>query len=83
MLPITGILDVVAICGFAGLLAVAALTDVTTLRVPNLTRAQCVVRRHLPALSALCSERRGGRRLVLVAGPGHHRICRSIGAVLV
>lgn len=34
-MPFADVLDVVAICGFAVLLAVAALTDVTTLRVPN------------------------------------------------
>lgn len=34
-MPYSELLDVVAICGFAVLLTVAALSDVTTLRVPN------------------------------------------------
>jgi prepilin peptidase CpaA len=34
-MPFADVLDVVAVVGFAGLLAAAALTDLTTLRVPN------------------------------------------------
>ena len=34
-MPFADVLDVVAICGFAGLLAVAALTDMATLRIPS------------------------------------------------
>lgn len=34
-MPFADLIDVVAICGFSVLLTVAALTDMTTLRVPN------------------------------------------------